>query len=317
MSLVNKNILANILGRIWSILSVFIFIPLYITILGVKIYGVVSFYAILQGILIFADAGLTATLKRELAKGNNSEESREYKFKILRSIELIYLLIVFVITSLIFFGSNYIVDSWLNIEDLDKEATVNGIKIMAFALGLNFLSKPYQGALIGMEKQVLSNLLQFLWGLLKNGGVVLAIYYLNNTLEIFFGWQLVVNLAYVLALRFLLLKLLYKKNKFHWKFKRDFKVLNKVWKYALGMLIISIIAALNSQFDKILISKYFSVSELGIYTLAYSLAMIPVILSGPIATAIFPKLVNYHDNDDVPNLEKLFKNSFKMVLLLT
>ncbi|MCP4054739.1 MAG: hypothetical protein GY739_17175, partial [Mesoflavibacter sp.] len=47
------------------------------------------------------------------------------------------------------------------------------------------------------------------------------------------------------------------------------------------------------------------------------LAMIPVILSGPIATAIFPKLVNYHDNDDVPNLEKLFKNSFKMVLLLT
>ena len=317
MSLVNKNILANILGRIWSVLSVFIFIPLYITILGVKIYGVVSFYAILQGILIFADAGLTATLKRELAKGNNSEESREYKFKILRSIELIYLLIVFVITSLIFFGSNYIVDSWLNIEDLDKEATVNGIKIMGFALGLNFLSKPYQGALIGMEKQVLSNLLQFLWGLLKNGGVVFAIYYLNNTLEIFFGWQLVVNLAYVLALRFLLLKLLYKKNKFQWKFKRDFKVLNKVWKYALGMLIISIIAALNSQFDKILISKYFSVSELGIYTLAYSLAMIPVILSGPIATAIFPKLVNYHDNDDVPNLEKLFKNSFKMVLLLT
>jgi len=307
MILVNKNILANILGRIWSVLSVFIFIPFYISILGVKMYGVVGFYAILQGILIFADAGLTATLKRELAKGDNTKNSREYKFKVLRSIELIYLLIVICIFALIFFGSNIIVDSWLNIEDLNKKATINGIKIMGLALALNFLSKPYQGALIGMEKQVLSNILQIVWGLLKNGGVILAILFINKTLEVFFGWQLVVNLIYVLALRYFLFKLLCDKDQFIWKFKRDFKVLSKVWKYAAGMLIISIIAALNSQFDKILISKYFSVSELGIYTLAYSLAMVPVVLSGPIATAIFPRLVSYHNNKEELKLVKLFK----------
>lgn len=317
MSLVNKNILANIIGRFWSILSVFIFIPFYISILGVKMYGVVSFYAILQGVLIFADAGLTDTLKRELAKGNGTENSREYKFKILKSIELIYLLIVICVVGLIFFGSSFIVTNWLKIEDLNKESTINGVRIMGFALGFNLLSRPYLGALIGMERQVISNTLQILWGLLKNGGVILAIFYIDKTLQIFFGWQLVINLIYVVVLRSFLLKLLQKENKFLWNFKRDFKVLNKVWKYALGMLIISFISAINSQFDKIFVSKYFSVSELGIYTLAYSLAMVPVVLSGPIAAAIFPKFVNYHTNNDKLNLNRLFKNSFKIVLLLT
>ncbi|MBJ6368155.1 oligosaccharide flippase family protein [Snuella sedimenti] len=316
MGAVNKNIIANIIGRGLSMISVFIFIPIYISILGAKMYGVISFYVILQGILIFADAGLTATLKRELAKGDDSFESRFTKFKILRSIEVIYIFIVFLIGFSIFCGSDFIVDSWLNIEDLDFQSTKSGIQLMGIALGFNFLSTLYQGGVIGLEKQIASNFLQIVWGVLKNGGVIIAVLLIDKSLTVFFGWQLIINILYVIILRIFLLKVLKKKDRFKWVIKTDFKILKSVWKYAVGMFIIAVIASINSQFDKIVLSSYLVVSELTIYTVAYSLSTIPVVLSGPIATAIFPRLTQYFDRKNNVKLYRVFNNSFNLVLLL-
>ncbi|WP_411029402.1 oligosaccharide flippase family protein [Spongiimicrobium sp. 3-5] len=316
MLLTNKNILANIVGRGWSMFSVFVFIPIYIAILGIKMYGVISFYAVLQGILIFADAGLTATLRRELAKGDASVESRKKKYKILRSIEFAYFLIVFGIVLFTFLFSDFIVQNWLNIEDLDMQSTKRSIQIMGLALGLNFLSTLYQGGLLGMEKQVKANTFQIIWSLLKNGGVIVVILLIDKALTTFFLWQAAINLLYALLLRYVLLSSLKGKQIFRWKFTEDIKILKTVWRYATGMLIISIIAAINSQFDKLIVSNLFSVSDLGIYTVAYSLAMVPVILSGPIATAIFPRLVNFFDQKSKKQLIKIFNNSFVLVLLL-
>ena len=313
---INRNIVANIFGRFWGVISIYIFIPLYIDVLGVKVYGVIGFYAVLEGLLIFADTGLTATLKRELAKGDESTESRKYKYKILRSIESVYFLIVFIIIGGVFFGSNFIVNSWLNIQDLDIESTKQGIQIMGAALGLNFLSALYQGGILGLERQVESNIFHVLWGIIKNGGAVLAVLFIDKTLSIFFLWQLGINLIYVVSLRFFVIKSLKQRSIFLWSFINDIKLLKDVWKYAFGMLLIAIIAALNSQFDKLVLSKLLSISELGIYTVAYSLAMIPIALSGPISNAIFPRFVKYFESNDNLKLEKTFTNSFKIVLLI-
>ena len=280
-------------------------------------YGVVSFYAVLQGVLIFADAGLTASLKRELAKGNDSIESRKRKYKIFRSIETVYLLIVLLIGIFIFVGADYIVQKWLNIQDLEVLATRQGIQIMGFALALNFLSRLYQGGILGLEKQVHSNVLQISWGVLKNVGVILALIAIDKTLNVFFIWNLSINLIYVLVLRNFLFKTLKKSDGLLWKLFEDFKALKGIWRYASGMLIISIIAAINSQIDKIVLSKTLTVSELAIYTVAYSLSTVPVVLSGPIATAIFPRLTRYYSQSDTLKLHKTFNNSFNLVLLVT
>ncbi|WP_190810431.1 oligosaccharide flippase family protein [Flagellimonas sp. S3867] len=317
MSQINKNILANVLGRGWSMFSVFIFIPIYISILGVKMYGIISFYAILQGVIIFVDAGLTATLRRELAKGDDSNESRKSKYKILRSIEFLYFLIITALILCVFFSAEFIVGKWLNIEDLDLVATTRSIQIMGIALGLNFFSTLYQGGLLGLEKQVASNTLQVLWGVLKNGGVILAVLFIGKTLIVFFLWQAACNLVYVIVLRRILFGILKKKEPMVWLLSKDLLILRKVWKYATGMLIISIISAINNQFDKFFISSTFSVSELAIYTVSYSLAMVPIVISTPIAIAVFPRFVKYHSKSQNEKLYELFNNSFVLTLLLT
>ena len=73
-----KNIIANFIGKFWSILSGFLFIPLYINYLGFESYSIISFGLVISGLMAIMDAGLTATLSRELARKDNSHEDIPY-----------------------------------------------------------------------------------------------------------------------------------------------------------------------------------------------------------------------------------------------
>jgi O-antigen/teichoic acid export membrane protein len=87
---VKRNIIANATGRFWSIVSVYLFVPLYIKYLGIEAYGVIGFYAVLQGILFLADAGLSATLNRELARLSSLPDRAKEMRDLVRTIEVLY-----------------------------------------------------------------------------------------------------------------------------------------------------------------------------------------------------------------------------------
>ncbi len=317
MSSINRNIIANMLGKGWSMFSVYVFIPLYINILGVKLYGIIGFYAVLQGILIFADAGLTATLKREMSKESQCANDKAYKYRILRSIETVYFLIMFLLIIILLLFSDYLVSDWLDIENLDQNMARNAIKIMAIALGLNFISSLYQGALLGMEKQVKSNLFRFFWSVFKSGIVIAPLIFIDNTLYVFFVWQVIVNLIYVFALRYYVLKVLQGNSRIEWNPKKHLGYLRNVQKYAVGMFVIAVVASVNNQLDKLILSKILSVTDLGIYTVAYTLSMIPIVFSAPIAVAIFPRLTKFYESSDKDRLHTTFNNSFLLVAIIT
>ena len=46
----------------------FIFIPIYISYLGIESYGLIGLFIILQGLLSLLDMGLSPTLNREMAR---------------------------------------------------------------------------------------------------------------------------------------------------------------------------------------------------------------------------------------------------------
>lgn len=63
MSLVRKNIIANLTGSGWVALMSFAFVPLYIHFMGIESYGLVGFYLTLQALFAVLDMGLTATVR--------------------------------------------------------------------------------------------------------------------------------------------------------------------------------------------------------------------------------------------------------------
>lgn len=308
-----KNILANIIGKLWGVLSGFLFIPLYIQFLGFESYAIISFTLIIAAIMAVLDAGLTATLSREFAR---IDQTIETKRKIFNTLESFYFIIVVLIGSVIFLTSDIIASNWLNLESADPKSVSLYIKIIGIEIGFQMLFRFYMGGMLGFERQVKANAIQVSWGILRNGLVVIAIY-LYPTLEVFFIWQLIFTVLFSILMRFFLLKLLNGKYSFNFKPIIEKQVFLKIWKFAGGMLLISLVAAFNTQMDKLAISKLLTIDTLGYYTLAVSIAMGIVVLISPISVALLPRFTSLYSNGNDREAAQLYTKVNLFVAVLT
>jgi O-antigen/teichoic acid export membrane protein len=280
-----KNIIANLIGKFWSVLSNFLFIPLYIKYLGFESYSIISFTLVIVGLMAVLDSGLTATLSREFAREDNSLTD---KIKIFKTVESLYFIIISVSIIVLYILSDLIAFKWLNLIKLNPEKISIYVKIISIGVGFQMLLRFYMGGLLGLEKQIEANVYQILWGIVRNGMVILVIFFLPS-LEVFFIWQTVTKVIFALVLKLTLNKHLTGKYICNLMPKIDRAVLSQIWRFAGGMLLISIVASLNSQMDKLAISKYLAVESLGYYTLAVSLSMSIYIFVGPISVALLPR----------------------------
>jgi O-antigen/teichoic acid export membrane protein len=291
---VKKNIIANIVGRFWSILSSFLFIPLYIRYLGFESYSVISFSLVVVAMMAVLDAGLTATLSREFSR---LDISLSEKIKVFRTLETTYFIIIAFCVFIVFSLSNIIVENGLNLKSISTEKVSYYIKIISFDIGFQLLLRFYLGGMLGLEKQVKANIYQVAWGILRNGLVVVVIIY-EPTLEMFFVWQTFATLFFTVLFRLSLNRELTGFYKFEFSLKIEKKVLKNIWRFAGGMLLISLVAALNTQMDKIAISKFLPVESLGYYTLAVSLSTSILVVVSPISIALLPRFTAlFSDNN--------------------
>ena len=307
-----KNIIANYIGRFWSILSNFLFIPLYIHFLGLESYSVISFSLVIAGVMAILDAGLTATLSREFALKTNE---KNIKLNILSTLESCYLIIAFIIILILFLFANSISHNWLNLDSIDPVKVSYYLKIIGIGIAFQLLANFYMGGLLGLEQQVKANLYQIGWGIVKNGLVVIPLIYLPS-LELFFIWQSISTIIYVILLRISLAKALNSNISILRVPRFEKVILERIWKFAGGMFLISIVAGLNSQMDKLAISKLLPIDKLGYYTLAVSIAQGLVILINPISTAILPRFTFLYSEKNIQEVTKLFHKVFLPVSIL-
>jgi O-antigen/teichoic acid export membrane protein len=314
----SKNVIANLIGRIWSMISVYIFIPLYILFLGQEAYGLVTFFATLQTVMGLLGLGLSKTLRREFAAGVETDENKLRKYKMMRSVELVYLGIALLIIGICYIGAEFIAGSWLNIESLDYEKVVLTLRLMGISIGLQVLTSMYLGCIFGLERQVLANLYQIIWAVAKNLGVILVLWIISGDISLFYIWHVFVDFCYLIALRFTVIRLLKCNLRLEWKFS-DFSNLLKLWKYTTGLIFISIVYVLNTQIDKAIISKYLSLKELGAYNIAFSLGNLTSIFATAIATAAFSRFTNYFTTNKLDKQKSsfLFYNKISGLTVIT
>ena len=301
-----KNIIANYIGRFWGIFSNILFIPLYIHFLGIEGYSIISFSLVLAGLMIILDAGMTTTLSKEFASKSNSLSTKQ---KLFTSLETIYLLIACFIIILFFVFSNLIANNWLNIEHITPAKVSNYINILGIGIAFQLLSQFYWGGLIGLEQQVKANIYQIGLGVVRNGMVILPLIYWPN-LYVFFIWQTSIMIIYTIIIRRSLVKSIFTHFAINDFLKFDRAVIKRVWGFAGGVLLISLVAALNSQMDRVAISKFLPLVSLGYYTLAVSLAQGLLIIISPLGTAIFPRLTALYSENRQNEATELFQNVF-------
>lgn len=281
-SVLLKNTVANIIAKIWSIVSLYIFVPLWIRFLGVEGYGVISFYTILMTLMTFADAGLSATLTREFAK---VEPTHGYRADLLKTIERIYWGVALLIWIAIYFFAPYIVSAFLKSETISTDNLVGYVRIMAPILSFNFVYMLYSGGLMGLQKQVLSNGLNIGYSM-SRGVFVLIFLYFIPTVNMFLYWQLF-SIVIVMFLSRICLRHAIGVDKTS-VFRPAY--LRGVWKYALGMMAMAIIASLNTQLDKLVVGNLLSIKEMGMYSLAGTIGQAVLLVTTPLCLAFYPEL---------------------------
>ena len=305
-----SNALANILGKFWGILSNFIFLPLYIRYLGLENYSIIAFTLILTSIMSILDVGLTSTLSRELASVQNSNKE---KFNIFNTLETFYFFIVIASITIVFSLSNYLSSNWINLAHINPDAVSYYIKIVSFGIGLEIILRFYIGGLLGLEKQVLANKFIIAWGILRNGLIVIPIYFFPS-LEIFFLWQTFSAVIFVFMIRFSLLKLL-SDNSIYKFLKIDVNVLKNNFSFALSMFLIALVAAINTQMDRIFLSKLLPLEILGFYTIAFSISRIINVVVGSLNTANLPKITSLFTSNKEDNAIEIFDLFFKIITI--
>lgn len=305
-----KNIFANFLGRFWGFLSAFLFTPLYIKFLGVEAYSIISFSLVLSGFMFVLGAGLSTTLTREFALKTNSDND---KINTLKTLELFYYFISIIILSLFFAFSGFISHNWLNLDKIVPDEVSFLLKTMGFGISFQLLCEFYIGGYMGLEKQIKANTYQIVWGIFRNGIVIIPIYFFPS-LKLFFIWQSIITIIYALVLRYNLTKELKVKIPIFRKPIFDKSVLNNTWKFAAGIFLVSLVASFNTQMDKLAISKLLPINILGYYTLAISLAQSIILLVNPISTAVMPRISSLFSQDEYDKVKELYE---KMTLLIS
>lgn len=304
------NVVANYVGKLWGIASIYVFVPVYVRLLGIDAYGLIAFNAIALALLFIADAGLSSAFAREAAKA----QPGQILLDLLTSIERALFSILIVVGILFMLAAPLIGSHWLGSTGrVSVEQVHQCLWLMSVALIPQIAMSLYFGGLMGLQRQVSANLLWTGFSVARSGLVIIPIYFVPD-IRVFFIWQALASIAMLLIMRKVLRNQIITpikgtsshriEGRFSWS------ALRAIRGYAAGMLGMSIIAALNTQLDKIVVSKMLPINEFAQYSLASTLAQVPYILTLPIAAALLPRLTNLlHQVDQRKELILLYRNA--------
>ena len=317
-SRIRHNVYANFLGKLWISFFGIIFVPIYIRLLGIESYGLIGLFVSLTSIVSLLDMGLSTTLSREISILSINAKQNNETGDIVRTLEIIYIFIGFLIGFLILSLSGPISNYWIDSSALDKNLIKNCIVIMGISISFNWPSSLYIGGLIGLQRQIDLNLIRSIFASMQYIGAVIILIYFSKSVFIFFVWQSFVSLISTISLRIWLWKILEYKSNHNFKPKFKFILIKRIFKFASGVTGISILTVLLTQIDKIILSRMLSLEFFGYYMVAFNISEKLNYLVSPIVTALYPRftqLISKGSNDNLLNLYNIGSQLVSVIVI--
>ncbi len=313
MTILKKNIAANLFGNIWQFFMAIAFIPFYIKFMGVEAYGLIGIFTTIQVMLSLFDMGLSGTLNREVARLSALPDKAQDMRNTVRTLEIIYWCLSIIIGIVIMALSSLIAHHWVNPGQLSTATIRQAILIMGFAISLQMIAGFYAGGLIGLQRQVLLNTVNVGVSTLRGFGAVLLLWLVSPTIQAFFLWQIVISIINT----FLLAMSLWRGLPFYEKrpvFEK--KILGRIWRFTAGISGITLLGAVLSQLDKIILSRMLSLEMFGYYALASVIAMSLGRLISPMFFAVYPRFTQLVSLNDQEELKRLYHKSCQFMSVL-
>ena len=284
---VRHNLFANFSGKVWSGIFSLAFVPVYIKIMGVEVYGLLGIFLSLSALFALLDMGLSATLNRELSRLSVAEDSAQESRNLVRTFEVLYWGIGILIGIAVIILAPLITKYWISSTSISSETIEQALLIMGILLASQWPNAIYSGGLKGLQRQVGLNVIKSVSLTVRHGGAVLVLLFISPSISAFFLWQSVVALLTTIVLAIWLWKSLPKSEH---RSRFDTGLFFKNRKFASGMMGVTLVSVLLTQLDKIILSKMLTLEMFGYYMLAVNVTSVLITLVGPVYSALFPRL---------------------------
>lgn len=308
-----KNVLANYLGQGWRVLMSLAFVPLYIKYLGIEAYGLIGIFAILQAWLSLLDMGMKPALGREMARFTGGAHKPQSIWDLLRSIEIIAIAIAGLIAIGIWAASGWLAADWVRAEKLPVALVAKAFALMGAITALQFVESIYTSSIAGLQRQVLQNVVASLMATVRGLGVVGILIWVSPTINAFFIWQGLISLVTVAVFAGVVYRVLPLPPR---PACFSMPALIGIWRYAAGMVGITLLTLLLTQVDKLLLSRLLSLESFGYYALAGVVASALYRLTGPITTAFYPRFTELAMRGDDNALRAVYHQGAQLVTVL-
>ena len=313
MSLVRRNVIANVAGRGWTALLSLAVVPIYIHFLGIEAFGLIGFFLSLMAILSLLDLGLGTVLNRQFAQYSMQSGKAQEMHDLLRTLETVYWLIGIAIGATTAALAPMIAASWLKPQQLSAEIVTQALTMMGLAIACQWPRALYSGGLMGLQRQVALNVLSSITGTVNNLGGILVLWLVSPTLQAYVAWFMAISLVDTVLTRLLLGRSLPEASgrpAFRWQ------ALAEIWRFAAGMTGISVTSVIQTQLDKLILVKVLPLEAFGYYSLASRVAGGLSYLIGPVSAAFFPRFSQLLVADHKEELVRLYHRACQLVSVL-
>lgn len=309
------NILANYASQLYITVAGIIMVPLYIKYMGAEAYGLVGFFAMLQVWFNLLDMGLTPTMARESARFHGGAcTALEYR-RLARALEGIFCGVALLGGTLLFALAPPMAAGWFKASQLLTSEITNALQLIAVIVALRWMSGLYRGVITGAER------LAWLSGfnsIVATGRFVLVLpvlVFVSAAPIAFFTFQLGVAIFEFIGLTWMayrLLPVIAKGQRIHW----EWAPLKPVLKFSMSIAFTSSVWVLVTQTDKLVLSKILPLADYGYFTVAVLVASGIMIVSGPISSAIMPRMARLQAEGEHEQLMSVYRQATQLVTVV-
>lgn len=266
----------------------------------------------MQSWLQLLDMGLSSTLSRQVAhsRGFGSERFAELR-QLLRSMELVFLVLGAAIAIAIWIGSPLIAGSWLDVKMLSLSEVRYCISLMGVMIGLRWLTSLYRSGIQGMEHQVWLNVTNIVLTTVRYFGVWCLLHWVTRKPEHFFEFQLLISLVELGIIGIHFYQILPPGDGHRCGF--SWKALKAVWPFTGSIAYTSSIWILMTQLDKLILSHALTLEEYGYFALVAVVSNGILNFTGPITNAILPRLTMLHSQGNQEEMLALYRKTTRLM----
>ena len=314
-----KNIFASYVTQIYVTLVGILTLPLYLKYMGAEAYGLVGFFTMMQAWFNLLDMGLTPTVARETACFRGGANSALSYRRLLRALQLIFLVVAVLGGGTMFVFSGQIATGWLKVQTLPLAQVQLALELMAVGVALRWMSGLYRGCISGSERLVWLGGFNAFVATLRFVGVLPVLIWVGHSPAVFFTYQLLVAVVELVGLAvkaYGLFPAIPAGQKLGWAPASLFMPIKPVLKFSLTIAFTSSVWVLVTQIDKLVLSKLLALADYGYFTLAVLAASGVMMISGPISSALLPRMARLQAEGNEAGLISVYRNATQMVAVI-